>query len=90
MGWVAHKAADNAEPLAGLRVSLEAANEASAKAEKVNAEALARVERKLDEMLPRHEFDARVLGMEQEGTLSASAHIGDICGKQIWAGGCNS
>jgi hypothetical protein len=66
MGWVAHKAADNAETLAALRVSLEAAKESSAKAEKVNAEAMARVERKLDEMLPRREFDARVLAMETE------------------------
>ena len=30
MGWVAHKAADNAETLAALRVSLDAAKEASA------------------------------------------------------------
>jgi hypothetical protein len=60
MGQVVHKAADNDETLAVLRVSLETAKEVSTKTEKVNAEALARIERKLDEMLPRPEFDARV------------------------------
>ena len=66
MGWVAHKAADSGERLAGMQASVEAMKEASGKAEHASAEALSRVERKMDDMVPRREFDARMLALETE------------------------
>ena len=77
MGWVAHKASDNGEALAGMRVSIEAAKDSSGKAEKISADALARVERKLDDMVPRREYDARLLQIETE------QHRADIHLRQI-------
>ncbi len=66
MGWVAHKAADSGERLAGMQSSVEAMKEASGKAERASAESLARVERKMDDMVPRREFDSRMLALETE------------------------
>lgn len=66
MGWVAHKAADSGEQIAAIKVGLDAAKEASEKAERVNAEILNRLERKIDDMVPRREFDARILAIETE------------------------
>ena len=66
MGWVAHKTADSGEALAGVRVSLEAAKEASSKAERISSEALLRLERKFDDAVPRREYEARLLQIETE------------------------
>jgi hypothetical protein len=66
MGWVAHKAAESGEKIAAIGAALEAVKEASAKAERSNAEGLGRMERKIDDMVPRREFDARVLLIETE------------------------
>ncbi len=66
MGWVAHKAADSGERIAAMQASLDAAKESSAKAERASSESLARVERKLDDTVPRREFDARMLTIETE------------------------
>lgn len=53
-GWVALKTAQSGEQIAAMRISLETLKESAAK-----------TERKLDEMLPRREFDARLLVLEQ-------------------------
>jgi len=66
MGWVAHKAADSGEQIAAIKVGLDAAKEAGQKAERVSAETLNRLERKIDDMVPRREFDARILAIETE------------------------
>jgi len=66
MGWVAHKAADSGERIAAMQVALDAVKESSAKAERSSAEALIRVERKTDDMVPRREFDAKLLAIETE------------------------
>ena len=66
MGWVAHKAADSGEQIAAIKVGLDAAKAASDKSERVSTESLSRLERKLDEMVPRREFDARILAIETE------------------------
>ena len=66
MGWVAHKAADSCERIAAMQVALDAVKESSAKAESASAEALGRVERKMDDMVPRREFDAKMLAIETE------------------------
>ena len=66
MGWVAHKAADSGERIAGMQASVDAMKEASGKAEHASAEALTRVERKIDDMLPRREFEAKMLAIETE------------------------
>ena len=77
MGWVAHKAADSGERLAGMQSSVEAMKEASGKAEHASAESLARVERKIDDMLPRREFDAKMLAIETE-QRKADIHLREI------------
>ena len=61
MGWVGHKAADNAEQLAGMRASVDAVKEATSKANSSQGEALLRLERKIDELVPRREFEAKLL-----------------------------
>ena len=66
MGWVAHKAADSGERIAGMQASVDAMKEASGKAERASVEALGRVERKMDDMVPRREFDAKMLAIETE------------------------
>ena len=66
MGWVGHKAADNAEQLAGMRASMESVKEATTKAERSQGEALLRLERKIDEVVPRREFEAKLLLVEAE------------------------
>ena len=66
MGWVAHKAADSGEQIAAIKVGQEAAKEARDKAERASAESLNRLERKIDDMVPRREFDARILAIETE------------------------
>ncbi|HUR47830.1 MAG TPA: hypothetical protein VMZ27_18240 [Candidatus Saccharimonadales bacterium] len=66
MGWVGHKAAENAEQLAGMRSSVEAVKEATTRADNSQGEALLRMERKLDEMVPRREFEAKLLLVEAE------------------------
>jgi hypothetical protein len=66
MGWVAHEAADSGERIAAMQASLDAVKESSAKAERSSAEALVRVERKMDDMVPRREFDAKMLAIETE------------------------
>ena len=60
------KAADSGEQIAAMRSNLDAVKEASAKAERSSTEGMTRLERKLDDMLPRREFDARVLLLESE------------------------
>ena len=77
MGWVAHKAADSGERLAGMQSSVDAMKEASGKAEHASAESLARVERKIDDMLPRREFDAKILAIETE-QRKADIHLREI------------
>ena len=77
MGWVAHKAADSGERIAGMQASVDAMKEASGKAEHASAESLARVERKLDDMLPRREFDAKMLAIETE-QRKANIHLREI------------
>ena len=66
MGWVAHKSADSGERIAAMQASLDAVKDNAAKAEHARAEALARVERKMDDVVPRREFDARMLAIETE------------------------
>ena len=61
MGWVGHKAADNAEQLAGMRASVDAVKEATTKSNNSQGEALLRLERKVDELVPRREFEAKLL-----------------------------
>ena len=66
MGWVAHKAADSGERIAAMQAALDAVKESSGKAERASAESLGRVERKMDDMVPRREFDSRMLAIETE------------------------
>jgi hypothetical protein len=66
MGWVGHKAADNAEQLAGMRASVEALKEATTKANNSQGEAVLRLERKIDELVPRREFEAKLLIAESK------------------------
>jgi hypothetical protein len=77
MGWVAHKAADSGERIAGMQASVDAMKEASGKAEHTSAESLARVERKIDDMLPRREFEAKMLAIETE-QRKADIHLREI------------
>jgi len=77
MGWVAHKAADSGERIAGMQASVDAMKEASGKAEHASAESLARVERKIDDMLPRREFEAKMLAIETE-QRKADIHLREI------------
>ena len=77
MGWVAHKAAESAERLAGMQVSVEALKEYTAKADGANAEGLGRLERKLDDVVPRREFDAKMLAIEAE-QRKADIHLREI------------
>jgi hypothetical protein len=66
MGWVAHKAADSGERIASMQSSVDALKEYTAKADSVNAEGLGRLERKMDDAVPRREFDAKMLALETE------------------------
>lgn len=66
MGWVGHKAADNAEQLAGMRASVEALKEATTKATSSQGDAVLRLERKIDELVPRREFEAKLLIAESK------------------------
>jgi hypothetical protein len=66
MGWVAHKAADSGERIAAMQAALDAVKESASKAERASSEALVRVERKMDDMVPRREFDAKMLAIETE------------------------
>jgi hypothetical protein len=66
MGWVAHKASDSGERIAAMQVALDAVKESSAKAERTSGEALLRVERKMEDLVPRREFDAKMLAIETE------------------------
>jgi hypothetical protein len=61
MAWVGHKAADNAEQLAAIRASVDAIKEATTKAEATQRESLLRLERRVDELVPRREFEAKLL-----------------------------
>jgi parvulin-like peptidyl-prolyl isomerase len=66
MAWVAQKTAVNSEAMAGLQVSIAAMKDSSSKADGANAEAHARLERKLDDTVPRREYDAKMLQLETE------------------------
>jgi hypothetical protein len=66
MGWVAHKAADSGERIAAMQASLDAVKESASKAERASTESLARMERKMDDMVPRREFDTKMLAIETE------------------------
>lgn len=66
MGWVAHKAADSGERIAAMQVAVEGVRENAAKGEKSTTEALSRLERKIDDTVPRREFDSRMLALETE------------------------
>ena len=66
MGWVAHKAAESGERIAAMQSSLDAVKESATKAERASTESLARMERKMDDMVPRREFDAKMLAIETE------------------------
>ena len=66
MGWVAHKAAESGERIAAIQAALDATKESSAKAERASAEGLSRLERKVDDLVPRREFDSRLLQIETE------------------------
>ena len=77
MGWVAHKAADSGERIAAMQVALDAVKENAAKAEKSSTEALTRVERKIDDTVPRREFDSRMLAIETE-QRKADIHLREI------------
>jgi hypothetical protein len=66
MGWVAHKAAESGERIASMQSGLDALKEYTAKADAANVEGLARVERKMDDAVPRREFDAKLLAIETE------------------------
>ena len=66
MGWVAHKAAESGERIAAIQAALDATKEASAKTERASAEGLSRLERKIDDLVPRREFDSRLLQIETE------------------------
>jgi hypothetical protein len=76
-GWVAHKAAESGERIASVQTGFAAMKEGSDKAERASAEGLQRLERKLDEMVPRREFDARVLLIEAEQRKS-DIHLREI------------
>jgi hypothetical protein len=66
MGWVAHKAADSGERIAAMQAALDAVKESSAKAERASTESMLRMERKMDDLVPRREFDAKMLAIETE------------------------
>ncbi|MDB6034917.1 MAG: hypothetical protein JWM16_5255, partial [Verrucomicrobiales bacterium] len=61
-----HKAAENAEQLAGLRASVDGVKESMGKVEVFQKESLQRMERKLDEMVPHREFEAKLTLVEVE------------------------
>ena len=77
MGWVAHKAADSGERIAAMQVALEAVKESAGKAERASTESLSRLERKMDDMVPRREFDAKLLAIETE-QRKADIHLREI------------
>ena len=77
MSWVAHKAADSGERLAAMQASLDAVKESSGNAERASAESLARLERKMDDTVPRREFDAKMLALETD-QRKADIHLREI------------
>ena len=77
MGWVAHKAAESGERIAAMQAALDALKEYTAKADSVSMEGLARLERKLDDAVPRREFDAKMLAFETE-QRKADIHLREI------------
>ncbi len=62
MAWVGHKTADTAEQVAALRSSFEAIKESNNQ----QREALFRMEKKIEDLLPRREFEAKLLIVEAE------------------------
>lgn len=66
MAWVAHKTATNGEQLARVAVSIDAVKEASQKADSALADVMARLEHKVDDMVPRREYDAKILSIETD------------------------
>lgn len=77
MGWVAHKAADSGERIAAMQASLDAVKESSGKAERASMESLTRLERKMDDTVPRREFDAKMLALETD-QRKADIHLREI------------
>jgi hypothetical protein len=65
-GWVAYETSENGKRLAAVQASLESVRLAADKTERASTEAIQRLDRKLDDTLPRREFDARVLIIESE------------------------
>ena len=66
MAWVAYKTAESGERVAAIQAVMDATKESSAKAERASAEGLSRLERKIDDLVPRREFDSRLLQIETE------------------------
>ena len=66
MGWVAHKAADSGERIAAMPAALDAVKESAGKAERSSTEVILRMERKMDDLVPRREFDGKMLALETE------------------------
>lgn len=64
--WLGHKTAENAERLAGMSAGLDAIRESAKHAEQSSIDGVTRLERKLDELVPRREFDARLLTSEND------------------------
>jgi hypothetical protein len=66
MAWVAHKTAANGESLAGVRATLEAVKESNQRADTANVEGHLRLEHKIDDMVPRREYDSKILSIETD------------------------
>ncbi len=64
--WVGGKTASTGEAVVGLQASVSAMGVAQAKEEKVNAEAHAAIQAKVEGMVPRRDFDTRLLQIEAE------------------------
>jgi hypothetical protein len=77
MAWVARKAAESGEGIAAIKPALDAVKEDSARTERVTLDAVSRLDRKIDELVPRREFDSKILVLESENR-KADIHLREI------------
>jgi hypothetical protein len=77
MSWVAYKTAANGESIAGMRATLDAVKDAGQKSDTANVERHLRLERKIDDMVPRRDYDSKMLSIETEQHKS-EIHLREI------------
>ena len=64
--WIGSKTASTGEAVVALQTGVSAMAAAQVKEERINAEAHAAIQAKLDGMVPRRDFDTRLLQIEAE------------------------